>query len=172
MINKQYLSLAAGALLLAASPAWAEKADRDKPINIEADQGMLDQGNQMTVFTGNVVIVQGTLKITGAEVSVKQDDKGNQNMVSKGSPTTMRQKLDDKNEYVTGQANQITYDSKSGVAVLTGNALVTREGDRVKGHVITYNTNTEIYTVKGAAGSKQGGRVSVILQPSSTQKSN
>ncbi|MBP6563472.1 MAG: lipopolysaccharide transport periplasmic protein LptA [Neisseriaceae bacterium] len=170
MINKQYFGWAAGALLLAASPAWAEKADREKPINIEADQGMLDQGNQLTVFTGNVVIVQGTLKITGAEVSVKQDDQGNQNMISKGSPTTMRQKLDDKNEYVTGQASQITYDSKSGIAVLTGNALVTREGDRVKGHVITYNTNTEIYTVKGA-GAKSGGRVSVILQPSTTQKS-
>ncbi|MBP6115897.1 MAG: lipopolysaccharide transport periplasmic protein LptA [Neisseriaceae bacterium] len=172
MINKQYLGLAAGALLLAAGPVWAERADRDKPINIEADNGMLDQANQLTVFTGNVLIVQGTLRITGAEVSVKQDTQGNQNMISKGSPTTMRQKLDDKNEYVTGQANQITYDSKTGIAVLTGNALVTREGDRVKGHVITYNTNTEIYTVKGATGGKQRGRVSVILQPSTTQKSN
>lgn len=170
MINKQKLGLAVAALLLASGSVWAEKADRNKPIKIDADSGMLDQANQLTVFTGNVLIVQGTLKITGSEVSVKQDDQGNQYMVSKGSPTTMRQKLDDKNEYVTGQANQITYDSKVGIAVLTGNALVTREGDRVKGHVITYNTNTEIYTVKGAAGSKQNGRVSVILQPSTTQK--
>ena len=60
------VALAAAALAL---PAWAEKADRGKPIVVEADKpGTLDLQNQVVVFNGNVQIVQGTMTIRATRV--------------------------------------------------------------------------------------------------------
>ncbi len=151
--------------LLCASSAMAENADRQKPIEIVADEGSLDQSKQETVFTGNVEVVQGTLKMTAARVQVNRLADGSQKMKATGSPVHFKQKLEGKPEWVKGQGNTVTYDSGSGQVVLTGNARVEREGDVVIGDVITYNTHTEIYNAKKGATK---GRVSVVLQPSST----
>jgi len=43
--------------------AWAEKADRDKPMNVEADTLRHEDGRQTSVFTGNVVATKGTIVI-------------------------------------------------------------------------------------------------------------
>ncbi|MGH9576451.1 MAG: LptA/OstA family protein, partial [Terriglobales bacterium] len=46
-----------------AAPAAAEKADRDKPVNLEADRVTIDDARQIALFEGNVVLTQGTLQI-------------------------------------------------------------------------------------------------------------
>jgi lipopolysaccharide export system protein LptA len=51
--------------------AHAEKADRDKPMNIEADALRYDDLKQTSVFTGNVVLTKGTILIRGARVDVR-----------------------------------------------------------------------------------------------------
>ena len=69
--------LAAVVLMLpAAAPALS--TDRNQPIQIEADQGSLDQGNQTTEFSGNVVIKQGTMYIRAAKVRVVKAADGAQ----------------------------------------------------------------------------------------------
>jgi lipopolysaccharide export system protein LptA len=72
--------LAIGALLLAglASGALAERADRAKPMNVEADSLRYDDLNQTSVFTGRVVVTKGSIIIRGAKVDVKQDPEGYQ----------------------------------------------------------------------------------------------
>ena len=73
------------------------------------------------------------------------------------------------------QANNAEYSSATGIVKLTGNAKVQRGGDVAQGAVITYNMRTEVYNIIGSgkssakAGTKSG-RVSVVIQPSSTQK--
>ena len=76
------------ALLLccAASPAWAEKADRNQPMNIEADALRYDDVKQLSVFTGNVVITKGSLMLRGARIEVRQDPQGYQFGVAVGVP--------------------------------------------------------------------------------------
>jgi len=74
--------LAAGAAL----PAAAEKADRDKPMNAEADALRYDDLKQTSVFTGNVVITKGTTIIRGAQVDVSQDPEGYQLAVATAAP--------------------------------------------------------------------------------------
>ena len=53
-------------VLLAAAPALAERADRDKPMNIEADALRYDDAKQTSVFTGKVVLTKGTMVMRGA----------------------------------------------------------------------------------------------------------
>ena len=48
--------------------AYAEKADRDKPMNIEADKLVHDDSRQRTVFSGKVVATKGTIVFRGDQV--------------------------------------------------------------------------------------------------------
>lgn len=162
------------AALCAAAPAFALESDSRQPIQIEADQGSLDQANQVTTFSGNVIIKQGSINIRAGSVKVSRNDKGQQFMTASGSPVKFSQTLDGNKGTVHGQANKVDYTSASSVVTLTGNAKVTRGGDVAQGSVITYNTKTEVYTILGSkasggkASSTKSGRVSVVIQPSST----
>ena len=96
-------------------------------------------------------------------------------MKASGSSVRFSQTLDDNKGTVNGQANNVTYSSAINLVTLTGNAKVQRGGDVAEGAVITYNTKTEVYTINGSSksGAKsaaKSGRVSVVIQPSSTQK--
>ena len=170
MIRKN-LNAAACVLLAAAAPAYALESDRQQPIQIEADQGSLDQAKQITTFSGNVIIKQGSINIRAGSVQVSRNDKGDQFMSATGSPVQFSQTLDGNKGTVNGRANRVEYASATGEVKLTGNAKVQRGGDMAEGAVITYNTRTEIYNVHGskAVGGKGGKRVTVVIQPSSNQ---
>lgn len=177
MMLKQVIKTTAAALLISGSlNAFALESDRNQPISIEADAGSLDQKNQVTVFTGNVVIKQGSLNIRAHAIRVAQDKQGNQLIQAEGNPVHFGQQLEDKG-YVEGSGNQVEYESSTGLVRLTGNAMVKRGGDVARGAAITYNMRTEVYTVLGSkiAGTASGtknGRVSVIIQPSTVNKNS
>ncbi|WP_274571883.1 lipopolysaccharide transport periplasmic protein LptA [Neisseria leonii] len=166
MYRKTLPELLLAALLLAAPAVWALESDRSRPIEIEADQGQLDQRNQSTTFSGNVIIRQGTLNIRAASVNVVTANN-EQVMKALGSPVQFSQMLDNNKGTVNGRANRIDYTSADGMVVLSGNARVTRGGDSAEGDRITYNTRTEVYTVNSnpAAAEKSGRRVNVVIQP-------
>lgn len=63
---------------LSSYPALAERADRDKPMSIEADALRYDDAKQTSEFTGRVVLTKGTMLIRGARLEVRQDPDGNQ----------------------------------------------------------------------------------------------
>lgn len=159
-----------GLLVAAVSvPTLAEKADRDKPIEISADNGTLDQAKGVTVWEGNVIVTQGTLKISADRVVVTRDPQGNQTLQATGKRVNFRQKTDNKDEWIEGQGSRLDYNSVSHQAVLTGAARIKRGEDLVAGEVINYNTETEMYQVNGGAPGTAGkGRVTVILQPKSS----
>ena len=60
------------ALLAAATLSHAEKADRSKPVNLEADRVTVDDVNKVHLFDGNVTLSQGTLSIRGDKLVVTQ----------------------------------------------------------------------------------------------------
>lgn len=176
-MQKTFKAAMPAALALALStPVFALQSDSKQPIQIEADQGSLDQAKQTTTFSGNVIIKQGSININAATVTVSRNDKGEQQMSAGGSPVKFSQTLDDNKGTVHGQANRVEYASATGIVKLTGNAQVKRGGDIAQGAVITYNTRTEVYTILGGsskAGVKspaKSGRVSVVIQPASTKK--
>lgn len=153
--------------LFATSSAYALESDRKQPIEIEADKGELDQKNQSTTFTGNVIIKQGSLNIRASSVHVTRSEDGQQTMKATGNPVKFGQTLDGNKGTINGEANNVEYASATGIVRLSGNAKVTRGGDKAQGSTITYNTRTEVYTVAGspASNGKSGKRVSIVIQP-------
>lgn len=158
-----------------AGPALAERADRDKPTNIEADSMHYDEGKQLNVFTGNVTLTKGTIEIRADRLDLRQDAAGNQFGTAVGNPATFRQKRDGVNEYITGAAQQLSYDGKNEIVRLEQRASMKRlENDRVldevHGNLITYNSRTEVFDVrsggpKTATPENPTGRVRVVIQP-------
>ena len=157
----------------------AGRADRAQPMQIESDSLRYEDSSQRSIFSGNVRVNKGSIVMRGASLEVKQDAAGNQlgTIVggSAGQAFFRQQREGMSNEFVEAQANTITYNSQTGVATLTGNAVFKRlQGDKpmdtVTGQVITYNGNTDIFTVNGGQTSgadgkpsTSGGRVRVTL---------
>ena len=165
--------LAAGAVL----PAAAEKADRDRPMNAEADALRYDDLKQTSVFTGNVVITKGTTLIRGAQVDVSQDPEGYQKAVAIAAPGKLayyRKKRDGVDEYIEGEGERIEYDSRADLVKFIKRAVVRRYkgatlNDETTGALIVYDTNTDVFTVNSGApnstAANPGGRVRAMLSP-------
>jgi lipopolysaccharide export system protein LptA len=154
-------------MALSGSQALAEKADRDKPVNLEADTVTVDDLKQIHTYVGNVVITQGTLAIRGDKVVVKQDKEGFQHGTSYGNPASFRQKREGYDEHIEGFADRIEYDAKADKVQLYGKARMKRTGgDDVRGSHISYDANTEFYQVLGGKHTGDGsGRVRAVIQP-------
>lgn len=166
------LHLALAALLataLAVSPAHAERADRDKPINIEADRGTADDAKQIVVFEGRVVLTQGTFVLRADRLTVRQDAEGFQFGTAEGKPATFRQKRDGVDEWIEGEAARIEYDGRAERVELFGGARINRGQDEVRGNYIAYETRTELFRVQGAKDpqgpASREGRVRATIQP-------
>lgn len=171
------LSLALAAAL-AAFPAGAEKADRNKPMNVEADALRYDDLQQTSVFTGKVVVTKGTIVIRGARMTVKQDPEGYQFGTVTAEPGKLaffRQKRDGVDEYIEGEAETIEYDGRADRVKFIGRAEMRRlrgatVNDETSGSVITYDNTNDQFTVDGgavagAAPANPGGRVRATLAP-------
>jgi lipopolysaccharide export system protein LptA len=147
--------LACVPLLLAAPPALAERADREKPVNLEADRITVDDVKKVQVFEGNVQLVQGTLVIRTDKLVVTQDAEGFQKGVATGGDgglARFRQKREGRNEFVEGEAERIEYESKAEKAEFFGRAVVKSGLDEVRGQYISYEGKTERYVANGGSG--------------------
>jgi lipopolysaccharide export system protein LptA len=166
--------LLAAALALPAGVARADKADRDKPMNIEADALRYDDLKQSSVFTGRVVITKGTIVIRGARVDVTQDPEGYQHglvVAEPGKRAFFRQKREGVDEYVEGEGDTIDYDGKADRVKFINHAELRRFrgatlADDIVGSLITYDNTTDTFNVDGGPASPAvGGRVRAVLAP-------
>lgn len=163
-------SLLAIVLMLLTFNASAEKADRDKPIDLEADTLTVNDAKKTSTYTGNVILTQGTLIIRADKLIVREDQEGFQHSTSYGNPTTFKQKREGKNEYIEGSGQRIEYDARMDKVQLYTKAWVKRADDVVNGDYIMYDANAEYAEVLGG-GSKpnsagtSGGRVKAVIQP-------
>ncbi len=163
------------------SLAQAENADRNKPMNIEADALRYDDVRQISIFTGNVVLTKGSIVIRAARIEVRQDPDGYQSGWITGSadkPAFFRQKREGLDEYIEAQSGVIEYDGRLDTVKFTNNAQLRRlrgamVADEISGGLIVYENLTDTFRVDGGSAankgvsSAQGGRVRAMLTPKS-----
>ncbi len=153
----------------------AEKADRLKPMNVEADAMRYDDLKQTNVFTGKVQMTKGSIILRGARVDVRQDAEGNQFGVVTAEPGKLayfKQKRDGVDEYIEGEGETIEYSSKLDNVKFIKRAVMRRllgakVNDEVTGAVIVYDNTTDVFTVDNNLGGQNtpGGRVRAMLTP-------
>lgn len=174
-LSAAWMALCLSILLLAPASAFAEKADREKPINLEADRVTVDDAKQISTFTGNVILTQGTLVIRGDRMEVRQDEQGFNSGTTWGNLAYFRQKRDGYDEYIEGWAERIEYDGRADKLQMFVRASMKKSGDEVHGNYISYDAKTEFFQVigggaKAAATQHSDGRVRAVLQPKSKEK--
>jgi lipopolysaccharide export system protein LptA len=152
--------------LVTSVPALAKQSDRSQPTNVTSKSfdGTQQQANSTqpgkVIWTGNVVLTQGTLKITGDKATGYLDaDNQIIRVIVDGTPARVEQ-MDDQDLLMRGHATNIDYkpddaaNSGNGIAVLTGNAHVDKQTDTADksklnqsdGDKITYNTTNSTMT--------------------------
>ena len=166
---------------LVAVPALAEKADRTKPLNYEADSGECDDLKQVCTLVGNVILNKGTMRAAGERVQVRKDPEGYQYGVIVAAPgklASFRQRRDGSKpgleEFVEGYAERIEYDEKEDTVKLTTRARVRLlenevQRDELRGDAITYDQRNAKYFVTGGKASADpnnpDGRVRGTIAP-------
>jgi lipopolysaccharide export system protein LptA len=179
-MKNPYVSLLIGVLTgLLCWPVIAERADRNKPMNIESDLLRYDDQKQSSTFTGRVVVTKGSILMRGARMDVRQDPAGNQFGVLTAEPgqrAFFRQKREGVDEYIEGEAELIEYDSRADNVKFMRRAELRRYrgavlNDEITGSVIVYENTTEVFTVDGNVASSSsatpsaGTRVRAMLSP-------
>lgn len=165
------------ALTGAVGVARAEKADRSKPIVMEADRpGTLDYQRQVLVFNGNAVISQGTMVLRAERIELREMADGYRAASAigmPGKPATWRQRRDGvAEEIVEGSADRIEFDGRADTLRFVGNGAVRRlrggaVADEITGAIIVWDNVAEVFKVEGGAATpaNPSGRVRVTLTP-------
>jgi lipopolysaccharide export system protein LptA len=157
--------------------ALAERADRNKPMNVEADALRYDDLKQTSVFTGRVVLTKGTILIRGAKLDVRQDPEGYQFglvVAEPGQLAFFRQKRDGVDEFIEGEGEVIEYDGRADTVKFSKRAQLRRYrgavlNDEMTGGVILYDNTTDVFTVDGSVAKgtpgAPAGRIRAVLTP-------
>lgn len=159
------------ACLLINQAAFAEKADRDKPLQVEAQRMSVDDGKKIQILEGDVILTKGTLILRAERVVITEDQYGFQKstaFAAKGGLAHFRQKREGKDDYIDGEAERIEYNTANEIAELFHRAWVKGGEDQVKGDYIWYDAISEKYLA--TAGDSRDpkaapGRVRAIIQP-------
>jgi lipopolysaccharide export system protein LptA len=164
------LAVALAAVLAASSAfsALAEKADREKPTQVEANRMTSDEAQRISIFEGDVVLTKGTLELKAQRVVVRQDADGFQFATATGEPVHLRQKSDPRGAqegvWIEGEAGRIEIDGRNERIELHGDARVTRDKDEVRGNTIVYDQRSEFFSVSSPKDAP-GARVRAVIQP-------
>jgi len=175
-----------GALLLAAACAHAQAqapgggngakpAAQEEPSTlILSDTLHYDDIKRVSVFTGNVVMTRGLMKLNSDRLEVREDQAGNQYgtaTADKNKMVTLRQERPETFETLEGVGLRAEYDGTKSQFDLIGQAVVTRyicgkPFDTIRGQRVRYNDKTGVYEAQGGPNSSaEGGRVRSLAEP-------
>ena len=167
-VNTLPLIFSLGAALGSAA-AWALPSDRDQPIRIQADTAELDDKQGVAVYRGDVIITQGTLKITGDTVTITQTASGDIDVfTSVGNLAYYEQKPAVDKEIVKAYGKTIQYFASNERIILIDQAKVIQEGNTFEGEKIVYDTRRQIVNAGRATGnnvSMPRPRIDMVIQP-------
>lgn len=156
------------ALLLTAGAAWALSSDKSQPINVQADHGDFiadanDTSSGTGVYTGHVVITQGSIVITGDKAVMRVVNNELRSADVTGTPSTFQQQPD-QGELIHGESQELTYDASLNDVNLVTQARLEQGLRLMTADHIHYNTDTQHMI---AQSNTDDGRVHVTFPPKS-----
>ncbi len=172
-LNKSLLcSLPLLALLALPQQVLALASDRDQEISIEAETADIDNKKEVSIYRGDVVMTQGTTRITGDIVTVHSNKSEITEVVAEGKTTRAYYEEQQDNNQGTLQAwgKIIRYDLLSENIELIKDAELAQKGDTFKGEHIHYNLTLQTVNAKGKPQEGSDGRVRMVIHPKAKDK--
>ena len=157
------------ALLVLALAAWpagagALSTDRDQPVRIDAASASLDHQNRIATYRGDVVIVRGSLRITGDLVTMQFDEGYDlATLVAEGEPAHFEQQPDN-GPMQKGEATRIEYRVEDGAMIFFGSAQIAQGEFLMRAQRIDYDSFSGSIQGVGDEAESEGSRVTITLQ--------
>jgi lipopolysaccharide export system protein LptA len=149
--------------LLSTAPLYALESDSQQPITIDSNTATYDDATATSTYTGNVISVQGSLRVNSDKLVVYFVNGEADKLVFTGNRAKFKQTPNEGEEDITGEALTGDYYPKKNLLVLTKEATVWRGNGTYSSELIEYDIKTS--TVKAGEKSSDAKRVHVILQP-------
>ncbi len=128
-------------LALSSPGANALSTDKDQDIEIYADAAVLDESNNISIYTGKVIVIQGSIRMTGDKMTVHNDDEDElELLIMEGRPATYRQLPDDSEVYDEAKALTMEYYEERNLIYLIGEAWSKQGDGEVSATCIEYDT--------------------------------
>lgn len=161
------ISLLVGLGFLAPVSVHGLPEDREQPIRLEADRAQLDQNTGVSVYEGNVIITQGSMRLFADTATIYVTEGEFERMEAKGNPVRFRYKPAADKEEIFGKGQYATYDVNAATIVVTTDAKFTQGDDVFTGEFVEYNLDKDLVKAKGGS---DGGRVLFTIQPRSSRQ--
>jgi lipopolysaccharide export system protein LptA len=164
---RRFRILCLAALASVAPIVAAQSDDASQPIRIQANSATLDDNKNLAVYTGNVIITQGSMRLTGGRVTLTLDNAGEvQKLVSTGSPATFRQ-TPAGGKQVDARAQTIEYHADTERVNLIDNAFLEQAGNTFQGQRVNYDIRRQIVDAGRATAEDETSaeRIEIVIQP-------
>lgn len=156
-------TLALALLLVGAASAGAPGDMGAQPVDIRADFGELDRAAGRGTYRGNVVIQQGGMRITAAEVRLYMVADELERIEIDGKPASFEHHPTGSAQPTRGMARNMVYRVKESTVDLQGEARIEQRGDEVAGETIRYDLKRD--RVLAASGPGDNARVQMTITP-------
>lgn len=132
------------------------RSDPTLPVEVTADQLQVNQAEGTALFTGNVLVGQGEMRLSSAELQVEYDEAGSQitRMHATGGVTFT-------NGPETAEAQEAVYTLATGSVLMTGDVLLTQGSSVMSGSQLTIDLN--------AGTGVMQGRVTTVFVPGAAE---
>ncbi|MDD1606814.1 MAG: lipopolysaccharide transport periplasmic protein LptA [Methylococcaceae bacterium] len=147
---------------------FALETDKDQPINIDSNTATYDDAAATSIYTGNVVSIQGSLRVESDKLVVYFKDGDAEKLVFTGKKAKFKQTPKEGDEDITGEALTGEYYPKKNLLVLIDEATVWQGNGTYSSNLIEYDSRNSV--VKAGETASDAKRVHVTLQPKSKEK--
>jgi len=151
-------------LILGSMNIFALDTDRKQPINVEADKASIDKKAGSSRYSGNVVVSQGSMRITADLLIVNTLDGKLKTMVAEGKPVNFQQQAEKGKKNISAVAGKMTFHASNNIVVFEKDASLRQGANKFSSNRITYNINKDTVNAGKTSG---GDRVTITIQPAS-----
>ena len=158
--------------LLLSLPAVLTQAlpdDRNQPIHITADKALRDEKEGVTVYSGHVKLVQGSMELEADKLTILHTSQDAEEIIAEGLPAKMRQQPELDKGIVNAHAKIIHYFRATERVFLETDASIDQDGAVVTGNSIEYLIAKQLITAESDQ-TQEGNKVVVVIPPNVQQK--
>lgn len=177
----KHRSIILTALILVSFALYAQDKqtnnERNLPLHVESDYAVYSDVTQTSVFTGRVILTQGSMKIDADRIETIVDPEGYQYATAtmdKNGLVHFEQKRQGTNEVLKAQGQKLIFDGKQNLVVFSKKAQMRRlttQGkliDKIDSDELVYNQLTEVFESRALPDAS--GRSRIIITPKTQTK--
>lgn len=153
-------------LSLGAMTAQSLPGDTDQPIRIAADTAVRDDRRGVTIYSGNVTMNQGSMRIWADKITVHNGEEEIDRIVARGKPARLEHQQETEKQPLMATGRQIEYFRSEERIRIREDAALEQEGSTVRSENIDYLIRDRLVKAEGG-DSDITERVEVTIPPRS-----